>query len=168
MKNIKAIKDSTFDEMCKMYQINKFEFKCLGEFILNSIIDEICYKHIDSMIVKSTYESGSYSHTSKLIKINHEEFNKAFLEKESFVKLIKIILHESRHAWQYEKKWDFNDYIIPDLKMNYSEYVEAFKKYKNNNAEIDANKFADEQIKKIDLNDLCQFITSVIENYILM
>lgn len=162
------IDNYVFEQMCRNYQINKYEYKTISEYVLNKIIDKICYKHIDSMIVKSTYESGSYSHISKLIKINYEEFNKAFLEKESFVKLIKIILHESRHAWQYEKKWDFNDYIIPDLKMNYSEYVEAFKKYKNNKAEIDANKFADEQIKKIDLNDLCQFITSVIENYILM
>lgn len=167
MKNIKAIKDGTFAEMCKMYQINKFEFKCLGEFMLSNIIDEICYKHIDSMICKLN-ESGSYSHDTKLIKINKDVFNEAFLNKESFIYLIKVILHESRHSWQYANDWSFDDYIAPDPNMDYWSYVNAFNKYKNNKAEIDANKFADEQIKKIDLNNLCQFITSVIENYILM
>lgn len=167
MKNMKVIKDSTFDEMCKMYQINKFEYKCLGEFVLNSIIDEICYKHIDSMICELN-ESGSYSNDAKLIKINKDIFNEAFLNKESFIYLIKVILHESRHSWQYANGWSFDDYITPDPNMDYWSYVNAFNKYKNDKAEIDANRYADEAIKSIDLNKLCENIIYVIKDYLSM
>lgn len=166
MKNMK-IKDSTFDEMCKIYQINKFEYKCLGEFVLNSIIDEICYKHIDSMICELN-ESGSYSNDAKLIKINKNIFNEAFLNKESFIYLIKVILHESRHSWQYANGWSFDDYITPDPDMDYWSYVNAFQAYKSNKAEIDANRYADEAIKNIDLNELCENIIYVIKDYLSM
>lgn len=165
-KNYK-IENDTFNEMCRAYQINKFEYKCLNEFVLNKIIDEICYKHIDSIIC-GLNESGSYSHDAKLIKINENVFNEAFLNKESFIKLIKVILHESRHSWQYANDWSFDDYIAPNPNMNYSEYVEAFKKYKNNKAETDANRYADEAIKSIDLNDLCENIIDVVKDYLSM
>lgn len=164
---MKNIKDSTFDEMCKMYQINKFEFKCLGEFILNSIIDEICYKHIDSIIC-GLNESGSYSHDAKLIKINENVFNEAFLNKESFIYLIEVILHESRHSWQYANDWSFDDYVVPDPNMDYWSYVNVFRAYKGNKAETDANRYADETIKSIDLNDLCENIIYVIKDYLSM
>lgn len=167
MKNIKVIEDSTFAEMCKMYQINKFEYKCLGEFVLNSIIDEICYKHIDSMICELN-ESGSYSNDAKLIKINKDIFNEAFLNKESFIYLIKVILHESRHSWQYANGWSFDDYITPDPDMDYWSYVNAFQAYKSNKAEIDANRYADEAIKNINLNELCENIIYVIKDYLSM
>lgn len=167
MKNMKVIEDSTFAEMCKMYQINKYEFKCLGEFILNSIIDEICYKHIDSIIC-GLNESGSYSHDTKLIKINKDVFNEAFLNKESFIYLIKVILHESRHSWQYANDWSFDDYITPDPNMDYWSYINAFQAYKGNKAEIDANRYADEAIKSINLNKLCKNIVYVIESYLSM
>ena len=165
-KNYK-IENDTFNEMCRAYQINKFEYKCLNEFVLNKIIDEICYKHIDSIIC-GLNESGSYSHDAKLIKINENVFNEAFLNKESFIYLIKVILHESRHSWQYANDWIFDDYIAPNPNMNYSEYVEAFKKYKNNKAETDANRYADETIKNINLNDLCENIIYVIKDYLSM
>lgn len=164
---MKVIEDSTFAEMCKMYQINKYEFKCLGEFMLSNIIDKICYKHIDSMICELN-ESGSYSHDAKLIKINENVFNEAFFNKESFIYLIKVILHESRHSWQYANDWNFNDYITPDPNMDYWSYVNAFNKYKNNEAEIDANEYAEKSIKSIDLNDLCKNIVYVIESYLSM
>ena len=164
---MKVVEDSTFNEMCKIYQINKYEFKCLGEFILNSIIDEICYKHIDSMICELN-EGGSYSHDAKLIKINKDIFNEAFLNKESFIYLIKVILHESRHSWQYANGWSFDDYVAPDPDMDYWSYVNAFNKYKNNEAEIDANRYADEAIKSIDLNELCENIIYVIKDYLSM
>lgn len=167
MKNMKVIEDSTFAEMCKMYQINKYEFKCLGEFMLSNIIDKICYKHIDSMICKLN-ESGSYSHSINLIKIDINVFNEAFLNKESFIKLIKVILHESRHSWQYANDWSFDDYVVPDPNMDYWSYVNAFNKYKNNEAEKDANEYAEKSIKSIDLNELCENIIYVIKDYLSM
>ncbi len=165
-KNYK-IENDTFNEMCRAYQINKFEYKCLNEFILEHIIDEICYKHIDSMICKLN-ESGSYSRNAKLIKINTDVFDKAFLDKESFIYFIKVILHESRHSWQYDNNWNFDNYTTPDPDMDYWSYVNAFNKYKNNEAEKDANEYAEKSIKSIDLNDLCKNIVYVIESYLSM
>lgn len=165
-KNYK-IENDTFNEMCRAYQINKFEYKCLNEFVLNKIIDEICYKHIDSMICKLN-ESGSYSHSINLIKIDINLFNEAFLNKESFIKLIKVILHESRHSWQYDNDWSFDDYVVPDPNMDYWSYVNVFRAYKGNKAETDANRYADETIKNINLNDLCENIIYVIKDYLSM
>lgn len=161
------IEDNTFDKMCRTYQINKYEYRSLGEFILEHIIDEICYKHINSMICKLN-ESGSYSHNSKLIKIDADVFNKAFLNKESFIYLIKVILHESRHSWQYANNWNFNEYVTPDPNMDYWSYMNAFQAYKGNKAEIDANEYAEKAIKNIDLNELCKNIIYVIKDYLSM
>lgn len=161
------IENDTFNEMCRTYQINKYEYRSLDEFILEHIIDEICYKHINSMICKLN-ESGSYSHNSKLIKIDIDVFDKAFLNKESFVYLIKVILHESRHSWQYANNWNFNEYVTPDPNMDYWSYMNAFQAYKGNKAEIDANEYAEKAIKNIDLNELCKNIIYVIKDYLSM
>lgn len=82
------------------------------------------------------HNGGYYDKKDDKVFVNKYLIMKAVEEEDTTIywnKLLKTCCHEMRHAWQFDKGWDFSKYIQPEVN---------FFKYKWQRCEADARLFA--------------------------
>ena len=140
-EEIKALKKAISSELDKSKNKGFMEHTLVSTMV-NALAEDIIGRQISVVTklekAKDGYiTNGWYSPSQDLICINSYGIYKAMNQRNSasnYNKLLKVMCHELRHAWQY----DNNKYLVKDYVASEDNFVE----YRQQRNEVDARRFA--------------------------
>lgn len=140
-EEIKALKKAISSELDKSKNKGFMEHALVSTMV-NALAEDIIGRQISIVTklekAKDGYiTNGWYSPSQDLIWINSYGIYKAISQHNSasnYNKLLKVMCHELRHAWQY----DNNKYLVKDYIASEDNFVE----YRQQRNEVDARRFA--------------------------